>query len=427
MGVDVAALLSQHDYSREILEEREGRISWSCFAALLAELERVLGGPRAIEQLGAEIGAAHPVPRAMSVLHFGIHEIQNVLSDRWLKAVLGDVLRPVVSVQPDSTMRITLSLGREYPVSYAFWSLLLGFWRPLPRLFGLADTLIDVEMADRFAEYLLIFPPLPDLDPASGREIRHAARKGLLASLIAYDDLRELPKPNLRSSILEHRLQSAESSELTHPEGGAASSPLSQFARDWKEKLQVERLQLLELSPSGLRRVSGFGGPLKQARIRRLLWLSDQAIGAIEVERPGVDGHSTVASLLDEHIEAIAYRFAELQNRLPIGVSSGGFSLADPVVGDPTIAEPPPSSRGRLARAAREGRLRELTQDWGLTERQRAVLALLVEGLANKEIAARLDCSVGTIENHVTRLFKRASVDCRAALTALFWRTSGRS
>jgi DNA-binding NarL/FixJ family response regulator len=54
------------------------------------------------------------------------------------------------------------------------------------------------------------------------------------------------------------------------------------------------------------------------------------------------------------------------------------------------------------------------------------VLALLVDGLGNREIAARLGCSIGTIENHVTKLLKRAAVDNRAALTARFWKTQRR-
>jgi DNA-binding NarL/FixJ family response regulator len=70
--------------------------------------------------------------------------------------------------------------------------------------------------------------------------------------------------------------------------------------------------------------------------------------------------------------------------------------------------------------------LRELTEEWQLSARQRSVLALLVDGLGNREIAVRLGCTIGTIENHVTKLLKRATVDNRAALTATFWKTQRR-
>lgn len=68
-------------------------------------------------------------------------------------------------------------------------------------------------------------------------------------------------------------------------------------------------------------------------------------------------------------------------------------------------------------------KLDEAVAAWELTARQRQVLALVIEGLANKEIAARLECSVGTVENHLTALYRQARVDSRAALAAKFWGT----
>ncbi len=48
-----------------------------------------------------------------------------------------------------------------------------------------------------------------------------------------------------------------------------------------------------------------------------------------------------------------------------------------------------------------------------LTPRQRDILQLLQEGLDNKSIAARLDLSVKTVENHLTRLFRQLGVQSR--------------
>jgi DNA-binding CsgD family transcriptional regulator len=425
MGVNVAGLLARHGSAELALADRDTRLPWSLFIELLALLEQALGGPRALEQFGAEVGRAHPLFRLLALLHFGLPEIQFIAASRLLPVQFEGVLRSVVRRQPDGAFRITVSLNRELEPSYPFWTWLLGQWRTLPRLFEHSDSIIEVEMADRFAEFLVISPVLPPTDPAFGREIRRPVRDHLLKELVTYEELLELPKPNLRSSLLEHRLEASELTER-HPADFNVAAAMKLLVADIAAKLQTERLQLYEMSPVGLRRVCASGEPLARARIRRMLWVSGNAVGAIEVERPGEAGHARVASLLDEHIDSFAYRFAQIQNRLPASVTVGGFTQAEPEIRDPTIAEPPPSSRGRIARAARDGRLSELAAKWQLTERQRAVLALLVEGLANKEIAARLDCSVGTIENHVTRLLKRAAVDCRAALTALFWRTSER-
>ncbi len=56
-----------------------------------------------------------------------------------------------------------------------------------------------------------------------------------------------------------------------------------------------------------------------------------------------------------------------------------------------------------------------------LTGREEQVLALLVEGLANKEIAARLTLSEGTIKNHVSNILSKLHANDRtqAVLTAI--------
>jgi DNA-binding NarL/FixJ family response regulator len=48
-----------------------------------------------------------------------------------------------------------------------------------------------------------------------------------------------------------------------------------------------------------------------------------------------------------------------------------------------------------------------------LSERQSELLRLLVEGLDNRAIAHRLDLSVKTVENHLTRLYRQLNVQSR--------------
>ena len=52
----------------------------------------------------------------------------------------------------------------------------------------------------------------------------------------------------------------------------------------------------------------------------------------------------------------------------------------------------------------------------GLSPRQRDVFARLVQGRANKEIAAQLQCSERNVEFHVGRIFRAARVTSRAEL-----------
>lgn len=57
-----------------------------------------------------------------------------------------------------------------------------------------------------------------------------------------------------------------------------------------------------------------------------------------------------------------------------------------------------------------------------LPARQRAVLDLLLDGLAPKQIAPRLNMSLHTVRDHIRRLYERFDVDGREALTAKFLR-----
>lgn len=57
---------------------------------------------------------------------------------------------------------------------------------------------------------------------------------------------------------------------------------------------------------------------------------------------------------------------------------------------------------------------------FGLTERQAQVLALLTRGLSNREIAAQLDLAEGTVKIHVTAILKALGVASRTqALVAV--------
>jgi DNA-binding CsgD family transcriptional regulator len=75
----------------------------------------------------------------------------------------------------------------------------------------------------------------------------------------------------------------------------------------------------------------------------------------------------------------------------------------------------------RPRRTPLERRLDVAEQRWGLSPRQRSVLAGLARGLANKELAAELGCAVKTIETHVSEILVRSRQGSRLALVAAFW------
>ena len=52
-----------------------------------------------------------------------------------------------------------------------------------------------------------------------------------------------------------------------------------------------------------------------------------------------------------------------------------------------------------------------------LTPREREVLALLADGLSNKQIASRLGTGVYTVNDHVSAIYSKLGVRGRAAVT----------
>lgn len=56
-----------------------------------------------------------------------------------------------------------------------------------------------------------------------------------------------------------------------------------------------------------------------------------------------------------------------------------------------------------------------------LTPRQFEILALLAQGLSNKEIARQLNISVPTVQNHVAALLAVLGVQNRTEAAALYW------
>lgn len=57
-----------------------------------------------------------------------------------------------------------------------------------------------------------------------------------------------------------------------------------------------------------------------------------------------------------------------------------------------------------------------------LTPREHAVVALILAGKGNKEIANALGCSTKTIEFHATNIFRKVGVDSRLALACKLMR-----
>lgn len=77
----------------------------------------------------------------------------------------------------------------------------------------------------------------------------------------------------------------------------------------------------------------------------------------------------------------------------------------------PTAAQTPATIDDALPEAPGGGAV--TPAEIGLTDRQAQVLALMVRGLPNREIARQLDLSEGTVKVHATAIFKALGVSSR--------------
>ncbi len=59
------------------------------------------------------------------------------------------------------------------------------------------------------------------------------------------------------------------------------------------------------------------------------------------------------------------------------------------------------------------------TEDTGLTARESEIVRMIADGLRNKEIAAQLGISEGTVKVHLHRIYEKLGVDGRVEL--IFW------
>jgi DNA-binding NarL/FixJ family response regulator len=148
----------------------------------------------------------------------------------------------------------------------------------------------------------------------------------------------------------------------------------------------------------------------------------------MDLEMPRLDGIQATKRILEERPETAVLVLTSFSDRPRImgALEAGacGYLLKD-VSSDEVAEGIRAAARGespldpRAARTVLAAR-REPDPLEGLSGREREVLALLVEGLANKLIARRLEISEKTVKAHLTRIFRVLDVTDRtqAALWA---------
>ena len=87
-------------------------------------------------------------------------------------------------------------------------------------------------------------------------------------------------------------------------------------------------------------------------------------------------------------------------------------AIRDAIAGQPRLS---PEAAQVLIHGVQE----PSTADYTLTNREREILALMVEGLSNKEIGERLTVSVSTIKFHISNVLSKLGVSSRTEAVSL--------
>jgi two-component system, NarL family, nitrate/nitrite response regulator NarL len=138
-----------------------------------------------------------------------------------------------------------------------------------------------------------------------------------------------------------------------------------------------------------------------------------------EIERAAPDARLVAYGVVDEGRQAL--ECAEAGVAAFVSGEATGEQLVSTILG---VARGEFSCSPRFA-AALVQRIRTLaqsrvpaTEDSPLTGRERGILALIDEGLSNKEIAARLGIEVCTVKNHVHHILEKMHATCRSQAAA---------
>lgn len=347
------------------------RVPWVSVVDAIGRLEVALGGPRALEEaaFNKEVWPGTSVFARETRSSYG-------LSRRLFETVLADDF-PRLQVHwedlgPDM-FRVALTLPSA-PPSTGFASLLTGLSRAIPLFFGAPPAHAEAQTAGDTVVLTVTLPPHESVVSSSvsahlGRSDTVDAVMSLLEDRALYREQRDNTQ-RVALALAEGFAREGSSEEIAAVVLRVVVDHLAvSHALLWAGPLPRER-----------RLLASVGQRLAQSRVLSLQ-AGDQPIGILELEATQDAGF----------VEAL----------LPWIAGEIGRRLA----------------RERSAPAAPK----RVPVAWGLTPRQTAVAALLVSGLANKEIALSLGCSPGTVEDHLTVIYRKAAVTGRGELLAALW------
>lgn len=382
--------------SAQHLSDNTFRLPWSEFVAMLRRLRDRTGGLDGMEKLG-EYGPKHaPDIRTfssffsspMAMLRFGVLN--------WVPALLTP-LYTELQEKDDRTATVTVKISPAYEDSPEYLRFLSGSFRSFSALyFDAAAAKVTPAYSAMGARYDVSLPAFKGAN-GKGRKVKELPPLERLAEELA-STIQELAGAARRVS------QQAMAAELQRQRLDAVAKMGEALAATADRQLRATQIANTLCSFDGCERVEIVGGDGLSAsagntaaptgkQLSRELKVGDRRVGELRMWINGNDEYLTMVIDKIRPWAAMGVAAGVELSRFEQSKDGDGFPL-------------------RFERAG---------QKWDLTERQLQVLALLVRGNSNKEIASQLTCAERTVEIHVTHLLRKSGAGSRAMITAKFW------
>jgi NarL family two-component system response regulator LiaR len=148
----------------------------------------------------------------------------------------------------------------------------------------------------------------------------------------------------------------------------------------------------------------------------------------MDMVMPGMDGADTTRALRERYPQTQVLALTSFQNgelvQDALQAGAIGYLLKDVPIDELAAAiRDAHAGRSTLAPAAAQALVKATRQQpalgFDLTDRQKEVLALVVEGLSNAEIAERLVISLATARYHVSTILSKLGASNRAEAAAM--------